>query len=358
MDHSIIFRREGSYGGFPVLVPLADGRLSVGLPVAPFHDHYGIGDWVVLVSADEGVTWTETDDPGVPHTWPGSSPRERYDRLATVLHDGTFLCVGTVGWEVWKADRKSEAEALGYAARPHPADNTRIVVGGSRLFVQRSTDGGETWSRREWSVPGIKHLTSFPRHAILEDGTLLVTVYGITPESKRHNWVLRSTDQGETWRFISMGAPESADGSESTLLEVSPGRVLCHTRNEDGELLERWSDDGGLTWTYPVLTTLLGFPPHLLKLADGRILCSYGYRREPMGIRVVVSEDDGQTWSDPIILREDGGTPCSLRENPPSGTADIGYPISSQLPNGDIFTAYYITLEDGVTHSAATRWKV
>lgn len=357
MKHSIIYKRDGHYCGFPVLMPLADGRLSVGLPVAPFHDHYGIGEWVVLVSDDEGGSWAETDDPTVPHTWPGTTPREIYDRLATILPDGTFLCVGTVGWEVWEADRQSEAESLGHAVRPHPADAGQIIVGGHKLFVQRSNDSGKTWSRREWDVPGVLQITSFPRHAILADGTLLVTVYGITPESNRHNWVLRSTDQGETWRFISMGAPESADGSESSFLEVSPGRVLCHTRNEAGGLLERWSDDGGRTWTYPLLTTVLGFPPHLLKLTDGRILCSYGYRRDPMGIRVAVSEDQGQTWSDPIILRNDGGTPCALRHNPPSGTADVGYPISTQLPNGDIFTTYYITLEDGLTHSASTRWR-
>ena len=357
MKHSIIYKRDGHYAGFPVLMPLTDGRLSVGIPVSPFHDHYAIGEWVVLVSDDEGETWSETEDANVPHTWPGESPRERYDRLATILPDGSFLCTGTVGWEVWTADRQSEAESLGYATRDHPAESSQIIVGGHRLFTQRSTDGGATWTRREWEVPGVQNLNAFPRHAILSDGTLLVTVYAITPESRRHNYVLRSDDNGEAWRFISMGAPESADGSESAFLEVSPGRVLCHTRNEPGGLLERWSDDGGRTWTHPLLTTVLGFPPHLLKLADGRILCSYGYRRDPMGIRVAVSEDQGQTWSDPIILRNDGGTPCALRHNPPSGTADVGYPISTQLPNGDVFTTYYITLEDGLTHSASTRWR-
>lgn len=358
MEHSIIYRREGHYGGFPVLYPLADGRLSVGIPVAPFHDHFAVGEWLVLVSDDEGKSWTETDDRTVPHTWEGSTPREKYDRLAIIRDDGSYLAAGTTGWEVLPADRKEEAEAAGRWVRPHPADDSLVMAGGPRLFVQTSSDGGSTWSRKEWEIPGINHVTGFPRHAVLQDGTLLVTIYGATPEGGRTNYIMRSADGGDTWRFISMAAPDSAEGSESALLEVEPGVVLCHTRNEPGGLLERWSDNGGSTWTHPVLTSVVGFPPHLLKLADGRILCSYGYRRDPMGIRAAISEDSGRSWSDPITLRDDGGTPCALRENPPSGTADVGYPLSTQLSNGDIFTAYYITLQDGLTHSAATRWSL
>ena len=47
-------------------------------------DHYGLYEWRVQVSADEGGTWTAAEgvDPAVPFTWPGSSPRERYDRYA------------------------------------------------------------------------------------------------------------------------------------------------------------------------------------------------------------------------------------------------------------------------------------
>ena len=40
------------------------------------------------------------------------------------------------------------------------------------------------------------------------------------------------------------------------------------------------------------------------------------------------------------------------------GVGDLGYPGSVQLPDGSILTVYYITLADGVTHSAATRWEL
>ena len=105
MEHTVLYKEEGCYAAFPVLTPLPDGRLAVGIPVSPFHDHYAIGNWSVLVSEDGGQSWNETKAPTVPHTWPGTSPREKYDRLATVLPDGSYLCAGSVGWEVWNTAR-------------------------------------------------------------------------------------------------------------------------------------------------------------------------------------------------------------------------------------------------------------
>ena len=49
----------------------------------------------------------------------------------------------------------------------------------------------------------------------------------------------------------------------------------------------------------------------------------------PYGQRARISRDDGATWSDEIILRDDG----------PDG--DLGYPCSVELPGGDILTVYY-----------------
>ena len=361
MNHTILYKRDGFYAGFPVLIHLPDGRLTVGVPVSPFHDHYGIGDWVVLMSADDGETWTETDDPMLPHNWPGTSPREKYDRFAAVMPDGSYLCAGSVGWEVWAAERRADAAAQGLTAHSHPADNDAILVGGRKLFVQRSTDEGQTWKRQEWVAPGVSHITAFPRSARLADSTILVPVYGSDPGAPRRTYVWRSADRGVTWRLLPMSAyVAGVDGNETALLEVSPGCVLAHTRTEGSYLLETWSDDGGCTWSQPLCTPMWGYPPHLLKLRDGRVLCSFGYRRDPMGIRAVLSNDGGKTWdiNNIIVLRNDGGIPSEFRRDAESGGADLGYPISTQLSDGSILTVYYITLADGVTHSAATRWTV
>ena len=68
------------------------------------------------------------------------------------------------------------------------------------------------------------------------------------------------------------------------------------------------------------------------------MLCSFGYRREPMGVRAVLSHDGGVTWDmdNVIVLRDDGGTPSEFRSDAQGGGADVGYPISTQLSDGSI----------------------
>ena len=125
--------------------------------------------------------------------------------------------------------------------------------------------------------------------------------------------------------------------------------------------MEVWSEDGGKTWTYPVETSFEGYPNHLLKLSDGRILCTYGYRRAPMGLRALMSEDGGRSWDTDTeyVLRDDGrglSNAWAPEKRARMGGADVGYPISTELADGTILTVYYITKEDGITHIATTHW--
>ena len=62
---------------------LSDGRRSVAIPVGRFRDHHAVSDWVVLVSTNEGQSWSESDDPTIPANWPGKTPREKYHRFTT-----------------------------------------------------------------------------------------------------------------------------------------------------------------------------------------------------------------------------------------------------------------------------------
>ena len=362
MEHFILYKQKGLYAGFPILNHLPNGRLTVGIPQSPFFDHYGIGDWIILLSEDEGKTWTQTHDPLLPQCWQGTSPREKYDRFAAIMSDGTFLASGSVGWEVWAKDKAEEAKAMELAVHNHPHDVNAIIVGGHKMFVQFSSDNGQTWQRQEWVVPGVGSITAFPRSAQLADGTVLVPVYGIDVSGKKHqNYVWRSSDDGKSWQLLNMASDISNSvGSETAFVEISPGLVLAHTRTENGYLLESWSNDGGVTWTHPLRTDIWGYPPHLLRLRDGRILCSFGYRRDPMGVRAVLSEDGGRSWDiDNVrILRDDGGTPCEFQDKRTSGGSDVGYPMSAQLSDGGILTVYYITLKDGITHAAATLWSL
>jgi len=53
---------------------------------------------------------------------------------------------------------------------------------------------------------------------------------------------------------------------------------------------------------------MVGNPPHLIRLRDGRLAVTYGYRSPPYGIRARLSADEGQTWSREISRRIRCGT--------------------------------------------------
>jgi len=86
------------------------------------------------------------------------------------------------------------------------------------------------------------------------------------------------------------------------------------------------------------LRPIWGYPAHLLSLKDGSLLCTYGYRKDPLGIRACLSYDKGATWDveHEIILRADG-----------KGEGDLGYPVSIQLEDGRIFSIYYMQTGSG-----------
>ena len=168
--------------------------------------------------------------------------------------------------------------------------------------------------------------------------------------------------------------PQGQYTEEVALVELRDGRVLALARvqgpGDTGYLWQQASADGGQTWSEAVETRIWGYPAHLLQLQDGRLLCSYGYRREPAGIRAVVSNNGGWSWdlADERILRDDGGTPAQAwsaadlklfkKKAGLAGAPDLGYPRSIQLADGTIFSVYYFTAKDGITHVAATKWRL
>jgi hypothetical protein len=139
---------------------------------------------------------------------------------------------------------------------------------------------------------------------------------------------------------------------ETALVETADGLIIAMMRpdpDRSGHLWQSVSEDGGKTWSAPLKTPMWGYPAHLLALRDGRVLCTYGYRRAPMGIRACLSPDGGRVWAieQEFVLRADGKR---------SGS-DLGYPLTMELADGTLATVYYFTCGDGVTHIAATRWR-
>jgi hypothetical protein len=76
-----------------------------------------------------------------------------------------------------------------------------------------------------------------------------------------------------------------------------------------------------------------GFPPHLLRLKDGRLLTTYGCRSEPFGIEARTSADNGKTWSEAMKLSTD------------DITSDLGYPSTVELPDNSLLTVWYEAMQ-------------
>ena len=82
-----------------------------------------------------------------------------------------------------------------------------------------------------------------------------------------------------------------------------------------------------------------GLPGHVIRLSDGRLLCSYGRRKAPFGIRMCLSADAGRTWEieDEIVVRDDL----------PNG--DLGYPTAIEYDPKRVFVCYYCRDPAGIT---------
>ena len=139
------------------------------------------------------------------------------------------------------------------------------------------------------------------------------------------SWHFRSDDDGRTWRRVSVIGPDS---NETALFRLGDRRWLAAARS-DAVYLYR-SDDDGLTWQGPQrVSEQHQLPGHLLRLADGRLVLSYGTRiDDQFGVLATFSRDEGRTWSAPVRLAD-------------SLAYDCGYPSSIQRPDGSIVTAYY-----------------
>ena len=331
---TVVLREPAVYVCFPFLWQEGDVlHATVGTRVRVSHID-ATGGSRAMTSTDGGLTWREDQST--------TGPCWRFP-------SGRLLWANGVGWEEYPAEKQGELESHGLEVRPV---REGVVAVTHRAVARYSDDHGLTWRTLDIPVPRLALLMGFHGGVLLCSGVVLVPVYGREKVGDAYRaWVLRSADEGENWDLLPMAEdPQGKIGfDEASLLELPEGRVLAmiRTENADGFMYQVQSPDEGLTWSEPESSGIWGHPPNLLLLQSRRILCTYGYRRPPYGVRAVLSSDGGTTWhpADGIVLRDDGAS------------RDLGYPMSAQLSDGRIVTVYYFTDAQGVTFVAASLYE-
>ena len=149
MEHVVLHRRDRSYVPWPQPARLPDGRLTVGITESSTNQHSAVGllgGWTVLESRDDGRSWVSDGRPRrSPELARRHDPREggpfRRRDARRQLPCAPARSGGSYGRPSGCRDAN---ERLGrYAKVGVTVDGEgKILVGGQKLFAQRSTDGG------------------------------------------------------------------------------------------------------------------------------------------------------------------------------------------------------------------------
>jgi hypothetical protein len=310
---------------WPNLTVLRDGTIVATIFNRPSHgqEEGNVECW----ASEDGRFWTYRGTPA-PH-----EPETNRMNVAAGLAGNGDLLVLCSGW--------TNQQQPGQPKKPVFRDAILTV------WVCRSSDGGRTWQIGKQfpaAREGMTELIPFGDIYAAEDGTLRSGVYARTVEGQvYHAWMIRSSDDGQTWDVQSRISDTS---NETTIFPLGGKSWLAAARARQVELFR--SDDNGDTWTNTgAVTGPNEINGHLARLADGRLLLSYGNRvAGKYGVLARISHDEGRSWGEPIRLAT-------------AMDRDCGYPSSVERPDGRIVTAWYARSAPGHSryHMGVTIWQ-
>lgn len=328
------------YFGWPTLTKMDDGTLVAA--ASGFRNAHlcPYGRNVFCTSTDEGLTWTSprvvndspfddrdtgaiclggeklllswftTDnrryakrfDPDVVGPWRAGLARVNDENANNWV--GAWICTSHDSGETWRAPVKVPLTAphgpirlrsgrLLYFGKQFLRDMEGFLEGNGAIAAMVSGDDGSNWELR---------------------GT--VPLYENTPEGHYHEPHVAELPDGRLLGMIRFQYMDAVKGGDP--------EHLVHF-----SLFQTVSDDGGTTWSRVEPLGFHGSPPHLLAHSNGTLICTYGYRKEPYGERLMLSRDGGESWEYDYILRDDGPD------------RDLGYPSTIELSDGTLITMYY-----------------
>ncbi len=318
------------YLGWPTIARSSEGTIYLAYSggrrahVCPF------GRVELMTSHDDGASWTW---PRVIH----DGPIDDRDAGVCVTNRGSILVSTFTSLAYIPTFSKLKPEDTDFpawqAVHQRLSDAQREQQLGCWLL--RSEDGGVTFN-----APNRVPLNSPHGPVQLTDGRLMYPGKALW-EKPAIIGVCFSDDDGQGWskpvELPVRAGDEAANYHELHGVEAANGDLVIQIRNHNPqnshETLQSVSRDAGKTWSEPAAIGVWGLPSHLLRMRDGRLLMSYGYRRNPFGNLVRVSNDHGATWSEPLTISSDGVG------------GDLGYPSTVQLSDDRLLTVWYERLK-------------
>jgi BNR repeat-like domain len=366
VEHTVVYRRENEFASHPYVRGFwetAAGHLICNFSCATVDYHgdpnqlahinlvrtaVGGRRAVTVRSEDRGKSWQisnedknrSSNDVRAPQ--PGiDGKRESLFELAPIDYSNRNVLISNFNYQYMRDD---------FLVKDFVTSLSAITDAPERqVFIRISKDAGSTWSRSVMlPLDGLYSLAAVESSMVRSDGCALLFLSGVTKQgSYSRPIVYRSSDDGTNFHFMSFVTPndtryEGLNQMYPRGLMLPNGRLLCTLRLDRDWSGDMWtelhkSDDDGRTWQFLSRVNDFGAPSAPLRMSDGRLVMVYGSRLPPAGIRAVVSEDEGLTWSSEIIVRDD------------AGSWDVGYPRAWEASPGRIGAIYYYNSKDDPT---------
>ena len=257
--------------------------------------------------------------------------------------------------------------------------------GESGQLVTRSADSGLTWS--EFARVGTAPFESIGvggNLVTLADGCMVsVSEWGEERSDERKpDWaslITFSSDGGRTWgdwRRVHGPRDDGVYFFDMRITGLADGRLLAVYWTHDMEADQginvhtSWSGDGGASWSAPQDARFWGQVTDVAALQSGRVIAVTNHRREPLGIRALLSEDGGGSFAAEQCVELWGIEPARVRSAPVLAKQrdlvedllesyhffTFGTPSVTQLSDGTIVVAFYVT-EEQVTYVQICRMR-